>query len=524
MLSQTVYPVSSGKSRLAGKQFFAVLLILLPLSILNAQDTIHVPGDYSTIQAAINAANNGNIVLVAEGTYYENIDFIGKAITVASTFILDGDTTHIGNTVINGSQPSNPNFGSVVLFMSGEDTTSVLCGFTITGGNGSTSTNGRVAGGIGVLNSGAQINYNIIEFNTIDNVPLASGGGIWINDYNSSDIVIKNNVIRNNTCDGTDYAIGGGILISTNGYGFISNNKIESNSISAGITATGGGIDIWGPINEVYIISNFIKGNTVQSNNSKGGGIDIYECTTNTPVIENNVIVDNYSSIYGGGVFVDLDLEGSFKSGLINHHSTSGNSDALADQYLTNNTLYNNSAGVSGGGIYTADMTSNIMNCILWGNTAPGNPQIAGTVNVTYSDVEGGWTGTGNINDHPLFDMNSEFYHLWETSPCVDSGNPGPQYNDVEDPNNLGNALYPAHLTLRNDIGHAGGPASLWCYWEWPIPVELTSFTAALQFGIVNLHWTTATETNNLGFEIERKILQSEGSGEWITIGFREGY
>ncbi len=54
MLSQT-------KSRLAGKQFFVVLLILLPLSILHSQVTINVPGDYSTIQAAINAANNGDI-------------------------------------------------------------------------------------------------------------------------------------------------------------------------------------------------------------------------------------------------------------------------------------------------------------------------------------------------------------------------------------------------------------------------------------------------------------------------------
>ena len=84
--------------------------------------------------------------------------------------------------------------------------------------------------------------------------------------------------------------------------------------------------------------------------------------------------------------------------------------------------------------------------------------------------------------------------------------------------------MYPAWGTLRNDIGHGGGPASLWGYWEWPIPVELTSFTATIQFGIVNLHWTTATETNNLGFEIERKVIQIEGNGEWITIGFREGY
>ena len=54
---------------------------------------------------------------------------------------------------------------------------------------------------------------------------------------------------------------------------------------------------------------------------------------------------------------------------------------------------------------------------------------------LNHSDVEGGWTGTGNMNEHPLFDMGSEFYHLLEILlPVSISGNPGPQYNDVEDP------------------------------------------------------------------------------------------
>jgi len=56
------------------------------------------------------------------------------------------------------------------------------------------------------------------------------------------------------------------------------------------------------------------------------------------------------------------------------------------------------------------------------------------------------------------------------------------------------------------------------------IPVELASFTAATSKGKVFLNWSTATELNNLGFEIERKIIHNEGVGEWITIGFREGY
>jgi hypothetical protein len=55
------------------------------------------------------------------------------------------------------------------------------------------------------------------------------------------------------------------------------------------------------------------------------------------------------------------------------------------------------------------------------------------------------------------------------------------------------------------------------------VPVELTSFSATIQVGVVSLNWTTATELNNLGFELERKIIAQENEGEWLTIGFVEG-
>jgi len=56
------------------------------------------------------------------------------------------------------------------------------------------------------------------------------------------------------------------------------------------------------------------------------------------------------------------------------------------------------------------------------------------------------------------------------------------------------------------------------------LPVELTSFTATSQLGKVILNWATATEINNLGFEIERKILLNQNQGDWVRIAFVEGY
>ena len=170
------------------KKIFFTLFLIFSSLIVYAQDTIHIPADYSTIQAGINAANNGDIVLVEEGTYFENINYRGKAITVASRFLIDDSTSHINNTIIDGSQPNNPDSGSVVYFVSGEDTNSVLCGFTITGGTGtfipagsppSPPFNLRIGGGIYIsYNMGARIIHNIIEQNVISTTDYASGGGI----------------------------------------------------------------------------------------------------------------------------------------------------------------------------------------------------------------------------------------------------------------------------------------------------------------------------------------------------------
>jgi len=349
------------------------LLFFLFIFVTNPaypQDTIYVPGDYSTIQAGIDAANVGNIVLVAEDTYYENINFKGKAITVASLFLIDGDSTHILNTIIDGSQPIYPDSASVVSFFSGEDTTSVLCGFTITGGTGTIGeTITRAGGGIAIYLSGATICNNIIEFNSLDSIN-AFGGGIYVG-YNNI-VIIKNNIIRNNSVTG-DTPLGGGISLQYSGLTYIRSNHIIDND-AIGRAASGGGIDLNVSLDELIIENNYIEGNTTtQTNIWGGGGIDLY--SWGAPVtVSNNLIVNN-TGYNGGGILVAFESAVSTKSAALNLGNISGiKKESSSAEYLQdipvllNNTIVDNSADF-GGGIY-CDSNSDL---IIINNNISGN-------------------------------------------------------------------------------------------------------------------------------------------------------
>ena len=113
------------------KLVFAVTIVITLTSTSFAfSEIIYVPDDFQTIQEAIDNSADGDSVIVRSGIYMENINFLGKAITVKSEGGPDV-------TIIDGSNAVYPDSGNVVLFINGEGFDSVLEGFTITGGAGS---------------------------------------------------------------------------------------------------------------------------------------------------------------------------------------------------------------------------------------------------------------------------------------------------------------------------------------------------------------------------------------------------
>ena len=140
------------------------------------------------------------------------------------------------------------------------------------------------------------------------------------------------------------------------------------------------------------------------------------------------------------------------------------------------------------------------------------------------------WRGTvlGSVDPPPTADSVRYYNFNWMTSTAFDTITTDNDYRILAC---LGPYTIPAGSTLVIDMAIVAGTsladlldnAQAAIDYGPFVPVELTSFTAISQTGKVYLNWTTATELNNLGFEIERKILNNQNEGEWIRIGFVEG-
>ena len=243
-------------------------------------------GNYSSIQAAINASMDGDTVLVYPGSYVENINYSGKSIVVASRFLTTADTSFILNTIIDG----NDN-GSTVVFINGESSASKLVGITVQNGNsiGSPYGQGDPGGGIYSDVGCSPVIANCI----IRNNNAGAGGGI--NCHNAT--LITDCTLYGNTATST----GGGVYTES-GSVILKNSRLYDNEAGE----KGGGIEarglmmilncliyqnIEGGINSTFNISTvFVKHCTVVDNI---GDYEVQALSGATITIQNSIVSGN---------------------------------------------------------------------------------------------------------------------------------------------------------------------------------------------------------------------------------------
>ena len=363
---------------------------------VQAPATIHVPADQPTIQAAIDAANNGDTVLVSNGAYHENINFHGKAITLTS---VNGPLV----TIIDGGAAD-----SVVTFRTNEGSNSVLNGFTIQNGfsKGSNPNNGD-GGGVFISNA-----LPVVTNNVITNNKGCEGAGIYIN---FAGPLLQGNIISNNSAAGCSGGIGGG-------------------GIAVGGSST------------ARIVGNVIADNTMTVSGIGGGGISLF--AAGAPTIQNNIFTGNNGGIQGGGIAIVNDASPKIVGNLFIHNTASSGGGlwwliptSTPGILLLNNTIADNTA-MQGSSVFADGFDSDaiLQNNVIVGtpgiipafcgnfnNTVPPN-FIANDVFTTGATPYGGicadQTGTnGNISADPLFvDPAVDNYHVQPASPAIDAG------------------------------------------------------------------------------------------------------
>ena len=405
---------------------FALCMITLP----SAADTIRVPADQPTIQAGIDAAADGDTVIVSTGIYPESVNFRGQAIEVRS---LNGaeSTTIVGE----------------VNFVNDEDDRSILDGFTV-------RDNPENDSGIHIYRSSPVVRNNIIRdhsycgfqitgsfcspliLNNIirDNRSPFSGGGIFMS---FADPKIVGNTFLNNHSPADDIFNGGGAIA----IGEYSGPIIESNTFIGNSSLYQGGA-----IHAAYYFDEIILNNNVFFANSavRGSALSVTDYYVDDPqvrgsneiIISNNLFIENHAAEYG------VLSQESPQYTVISNCTFSGNDAGSVLGYAN--------------GIIVRD-------CIFWGNTGP---VADGTPLITHSLVEGGYPGEGNIDTDPLFVIGPVGGHYLSQitagqaadSPCVDSGSDSAsqicfQLHDVE--------ICLDELTTRTDQTFDSGQADI---------------------------------------------------------------
>lgn len=384
-------------------RFIFLILIAMVYCGNLYSDEIHIPVDFPTIEEGINAAADGDSVIVAPGMWYEHLTISDKSITLGSWFLTTGDTSYIRQTTLNGS-----NSGRVIAVDNAETGTSI-CGFTIR--------NGRAV----------------------------AGAAIWIN---SSTVHIDHTDIVNNTaeCGSNQYAQGGGIAcyssnLTISDFTFSNNQALCS---TPPVNPEGGAI--FARDSDLHLI----RGKVFNNYAYLGGGLGLANCNTHIQQVD---FVANEAPSPGGGICAFggglsvmecifrenqgegitsmyegwLDIQNSLFTG-----NTRGAISTLDHQVLT---ILNSTIAANGPyrNLYISVPEARIYNSIIWGD---GDTEItfSGPTNDLYlihSLVKNGTSGiSGNAAKHiigpllsedPLF-ADTVAYSLSDNSPCIGAG------------------------------------------------------------------------------------------------------
>ena len=353
---------------------------------------IKVPENYPTIQEGLDAAVDGDIVLISAGTFTgalnKNLDFRGKSIELMSKHGAD-------YTIIDCEFD-----GRGILFHSGESELAKVSGLTVKNGDTTEDDYDDYGGAIFSKNySTPAISHCIFNNNSAD-----YGGGFACR-Y-SSPTLISSSITMNSA----NY--GGGGIYCTDGNLLISECTITKNS-----AIVGGGLECSGKDTHICLINCMIFENNAES---RGGGLASYQ----------------YSSVD-----------------------------------VIHCVIWNNTAVTEGGGIGIINSTADIVNSILWNNVPDQIYNFLSMIDVSYSNIEGGWEGFHNIDKSPCFiSPETGDFHLDISSPCINTAVDAGVETDIEgDPRPIGGGydmgadeaflegpvifVSPTHLILEGVVG-----------------------------------------------------------------------
>ncbi len=411
------------------KKIILITMLLLTSMLIATTYTVkqNGTGDFTTIQAAIDFVVDDDEIIVYEGTYNEQIYFLGKNILVASRYHTTGNEQYIDNTVI--SYQSNPFLG-VVNFSNGEIYTE-LKGFTIQDGY------------IGVNFSNCdfpKIKNCIITENTKGIFIRLAGGPTFPNPN-----IIDNKIINNEDV---------GVFCADDTYPNIVGNLIESNNV--GIYSCGVEIN-----EEVRFCFPTINGNKFE-NNTTGTGI-----TFERTVAEIN-----------GNLFVNQQYV----------FSMIGAANLVS---FNNCTIYDNYQLMIG-----ALIEIPVTNSIIRDLTILPIPQ---NFQINYSNIEGGYTGIGNIDEDPFFEdpANNDFSLKWtetQKSPCIDTGDPNSPLDPDGSRVDMG-AYYKDHDIKTYEFEGINGVHD---GWTW-LSFDILDIYNVGQTNIVDELWTPIQWSTEIG-------------------------